>query len=438
MGQEESRTDEVECEVEHPKSRQIRSKFSHQIRHPISDDEDTPKERLDSFFRLHNAPPKMVISMLGKRHDSIFNYLCNHGLVCGSLGEVKDPMQELADLHASQGAPFIDLYADALFQSGSNIKASYQSALIFKPGHSSVYVGLVIAYYLSSISSVIGRYGHQIHNIQEISSLTDIRRMLESLSHRGSDMIMATRAAIAECVPDLLRGYPTLSTKEFRNRNRIILGDPSAFLTPSDRAAEAKYEKCKFRYILDRDNVLQFALCGSFTREPEPPRQVRRAETREIHPPVQVPHVTTMKPKRSAFAVYTQRKYEEPAPAQILPAIHASERLCFEEESKLSSLIRDTEPSASQGPPQLLSSRLRSESELRLEPELRLERKEVPAAVSLQINLDDALITCPICMDARRSKVLGCGHFLCEKCAQVKLCPFCQKPILEQIKVYWS
>lgn len=372
----------------------IRPQFSHAraaldtSRSDSDEEAESVEEQLAKFLKIHNASPKQTIAMLERKGPSIFRYLEHHGFQLRTAPDTASPAQKLAITYYNSASNFVDLYADALFQSGSSVTVNYSTTLSFKPGYSSVYIQLVVAYYLPSLASVMRRYGQQIHNVQEITSLQQIQGLLNSFIQRGTGMIMTARAAIAECIPDVLRGYPTLNIEDFRNRNQMILGDPDAYKSPLDRSADPKFEKCRFRYVPDGERILQFVLDNPLFREkgPEQPRQ-QRVEQTEVRQLAVQPQVNVIKPKRSAFAVYGNRKYEE---QPELPAIQCSQLRVIET--------------------------VQEQSE----------------------QLDDQ-ITCPICMVSRRGIVFGCGHFLCKECGEkINPCPMCREPITIRIQVFWS
>lgn len=44
---------------------------------------------------------------------------------------------------------------------------------------------------------------------------------------------------------------------------------------------------------------------------------------------------------------------------------------------------------------------------------------------------------CSMCMDAPLDCALGCGHRMCQACAQlVQLCPFCSQPVDMRIRLF--
>lgn len=414
-------------DISHPRQH-ARPPIRHRRTSSDSSEEEDQKtvtdEKMETFIRVHHSTREIILAMLLRHHKRILKYLDHHGI---PRPDAKNPEQTsdlddiiaLAQMYDSIPA-FSDVYPDALFQAGVNIRLMYAPSLTFKPGYTLEYVYLVLAYYLPTISRVVERHGHQMRNIVSITGIRDVQRLIDKLQQRGTDMILAMRAAISECAPDLLRSYPPLSRNGFNDRNMLFTG-LSGFTSPMDKSSLQEYHYCRFKYVSDVNGHLSFTLDNPPVRPPEPV-PLPFIEPKPRVEPGQVPsHIQLVpaKPKRSAFAVYSNGKYGGAAPVPIYAPINTL--------AAAQPILRidDMEP------PGFVFPMLKS-SQLRVEPESKTTQSSLPSQEG------DDLLACPICMDARRCQVLGCGHFLCADCSNVKECPFCREPVLQRIKVFWS
>lgn len=450
-----------------------RDSLSHECDASEGSDEDSlapvsrahvPIEGLEAFMAIHFGAEENVIAALARRSDSISMYLMHHGFLRLPV-EGKEQLKALTELYNTNPL-FIDVYADALFQSGSSLRLRYSTSLNFKPGYTTEYIYLVIAYNLPAISTTMERYGHHLYGIAEITNLQGVQNLIKGVMQRGGNTVMAIRAAITECAPDLLRGYPTLSRSDFVNRNTLI-SKADAFASPTDQASALEYRHCTFSYflgiqgrkfVLDKPAIR--APAAPRTKAPEPIAPSPSPLLSSIPPPV-------VKLKRSAFAVYSNRKYDNSAPntpvkapplpeweSECPPRIYVSEISIFQRATMhLSESKWDPEPKHSELPKPPVLPQVEppkppeppQDEPLKLQSSL-LRPYEVPAALDVSILAipsvkpaqEDDPLTCPICMDSRRDQVLACGHFLCEDCASVKVCPFCRVPVERRTKVFWS
>lgn len=452
----------------HPSMRHrqyARDSLSHDCSASEGSDEDesapvpranVPVEGLEAFMGIHFGAEENVIAALARRSDSISMYLMHHGFLRLPV-EGKEQLKALTELYNTNPL-FIDVYADALFQSGSSLRLRYSTSLNFKPGYTTEYIYLVIAYNLPAISTTMERYGHHLYGIAEITNLQGVQNLIKGVMQRGGNAVMAIRAAITECAPDLLRGYPTLSRSDFVNRNTLI-SKADAFASPTDQASALEYRHCTFSYFLGIQGR-KFVLDKPAIRAPVAPR----AKAPEPIAPSPSPLLSSIPPpvvklKRSAFAVYSNRKYDNSAPNTPVKAPPLPE---WEPEPKHSECLGKMYLSESKWDPEPKHSELPNtpvtpqaeppkppvppQDELPKLQSSLLRPYEVPAALDVSILAipsvkpaqEDDPLTCPICMDSRRDQVLACGHFLCEDCSAVKVCPFCRVPVERRTKVFWS